>query len=73
MERECLGGSGVKPESGNIRLFKVALAMCVCVCAALLLALILGKSNTHDIAHIFFPSFLNLHCNLQRNLVVNVS
>ncbi|KAM8731774.1 phosphate-regulating neutral endopeptidase PHEX [Acanthopagrus schlegelii] len=41
MERECLGGSGVKPESGNIRLFKVALAMCVCVCAALLLALIL--------------------------------
>lgn len=50
MERECLGGSGVKPESGNIRLFKVALAMCVCVCAALLLALILvaQKSNQEE-------------------------
>ncbi|XP_042254880.1 phosphate-regulating neutral endopeptidase PHEX [Thunnus maccoyii] len=46
MELERLGGSGVKPERGNSRLYRIALAMCVCVCAALLLALILVAQRT---------------------------
>eukprot|EP00064_Thunnus_orientalis_P020988 superscaffoldBa00006100_g21142 len=46
MELERLGGSGVKPERGNSRFYRIALAMCVCVCAALLLALILVAQRT---------------------------
>ncbi|KAM6907958.1 phosphate-regulating neutral endopeptidase PHEX [Lycodopsis pacificus] len=46
MELERLGGGGVKPERGNSRLYKMALAMCVCLCAALLLALILVSQKS---------------------------
>ncbi|XP_034416381.1 phosphate-regulating neutral endopeptidase PHEX isoform X2 [Cyclopterus lumpus] len=46
MELERLGGGGVKPERGNSRLYRIALAMCVCVCAALLLALILVSQKS---------------------------
>ncbi|XP_031705969.1 phosphate-regulating neutral endopeptidase PHEX [Anarrhichthys ocellatus] len=46
MELERLGGGGVKPERGNSRLYKIALAMCVCLCAALLLALILVSQKS---------------------------
>ena len=55
MELEHLGGSGVKPDRGNARLYRIALAMCVSLCAILLLALILGKSTkTHTHTHVFF-------------------
>ncbi|XP_069015864.1 phosphate-regulating neutral endopeptidase PHEX [Embiotoca jacksoni] len=46
MELDHLGGSGVKPERGSSRLYKIALAMCVCLCAALLLALILVSEKS---------------------------
>ncbi|XP_068566340.1 phosphate-regulating neutral endopeptidase PHEX [Cebidichthys violaceus] len=46
MELERLGGGGVKPERGNSRLYKIALAVCVCLCAALLLALILVSQKS---------------------------
>ncbi|KAA8580550.1 hypothetical protein FQN60_013508 [Etheostoma spectabile] len=46
MELERLGGGGVKPERGNSRLYRIALAMCVCLCAALLLALILVSQKS---------------------------
>ncbi|XP_053715599.1 phosphate-regulating neutral endopeptidase PHEX isoform X2 [Synchiropus splendidus] len=50
MELERLGGTGVKPEQGPSRVYKIALAMCACLCAALLLALILvaQKSNQEE-------------------------
>ncbi|KAG7524186.1 phosphate-regulating neutral endopeptidase [Solea senegalensis] len=46
MEVEHLNGSGLKPERGNTRLYKIALAMCVCLCAILLLALILVSQKS---------------------------
>lgn len=46
MELEHFGGGGVKPERGNSRLYRIALAMCVCLCAALLLALILVSQKS---------------------------
>ncbi|XP_035475542.2 phosphate-regulating neutral endopeptidase PHEX [Scophthalmus maximus] len=46
MELEHLGGGGVKPERGNTRLYKIALAMCVFLCAILLLALILVSQKS---------------------------
>ncbi|GLD69167.1 phosphate-regulating neutral endopeptidase [Lates japonicus] len=46
MELEHLGGGGVKPERGNTRLYRIALAMCVCLCAVLLLALILVSQKS---------------------------
>ncbi|XP_034004572.1 phosphate-regulating neutral endopeptidase PHEX [Trematomus bernacchii] len=46
MEVERLSGGGVKPERGNSRLYRIALAMCVCLCAALLLALILVSQKS---------------------------
>nr|XP_040023571.1 phosphate-regulating neutral endopeptidase PHEX [Gasterosteus aculeatus aculeatus] len=48
MELERLGGGGVKPERGNSRLYRIALAVCVCLCAALLLALILVSQKSRQ-------------------------
>lgn len=56
MELEHLGGTGVKPEKSNNRVYKIAVAICVCLCAVLLLALIVGKSFLHTHTHMHFSS-----------------